>query len=218
VADTTPPVVNITEPGDGSSKTFCSGGTTVSIAFEAVEDASPITALEANVNGESVALATSGIGTESASATGSYNVMSIGTFTLTASATSVGGTGDATADFNVNYNSSWLPPLSLGKTSKGGSTIPIKFTVRDCDGGFIHDESVKVVVYEVLHNSEPISLEGVYGEGSSAVRIDDVAGQYIINFETAPGAHNYRADVFFSGIKDNVPDWILQGSKQFSVR
>jgi hypothetical protein len=104
----------------------------------------------------------------------------------------------------------WLPPLSLGKTSKGGSDVPVKFTARDCSGLFVHDESVAVVVYEVTTGGDVARLSGVFGDGASFIRIDDVAGQYIINFKTAAGVHNYRADIFFNDF--------FQASKQFSVR
>jgi hypothetical protein len=150
------------------------------------------------------------LGTNNVSATGIFMAGGIGAYTLMASATSEGGTGDATADFTVNYVTGWLPPLSLGKTSKGGSDVPIKFTARDCNNEFVHDESVTVVVYEVTAEGDVARLGGVFGDGASFIRIDDVAGQYIINFKTASGAHNYRVDVLFNDF--------LQASKQFSVR
>ena len=59
------------------------------------------------------------------------------------------------------------------------------------------------------------ALSGLFGEGATSVRIDDEAGQYIINFQTAAGAHNYRADVYFNDF-NNAP--YKQGSKTFSVR
>jgi hypothetical protein len=209
--DVTPPIVTITAPADGAAFTFCLGGTEVGVAFDAVDPESAISAVAAHVNGTGVALDAVGLGTNNASATGAVIVSSIGSYTLTASATSAGGSADATADFSVNYATAWLPPLSLGKTSKGGSDVPIKFTARDCANEFVHDESVVVVVYEVTDEGDAIRLSGVYGEGSSSIRIDDAAGQYIINFKTAAGPHNYRVDVYFG-------DGLLQASKQFSVR
>lgn len=212
--DTTPPSVTITSPTSNQAFAFCQAGTAVPIAFDATDAESVITGMAADVNGDGVSLTTSGIGTNSASATGTYNATSIGSYTLTASAQSAGGIGDATSVFTVNYNLSWLPPLSLGKTAKGGSTIPVKFTVRDCDGNFIHDESVKVVVYEVS-NGQVEAFSGLFGEGASSVRIDDLTGQYIINFQTESGIHMYRVDVFFS---DSNGDPFKQGEKSFAVR
>jgi hypothetical protein len=54
--DTTPPVVTITSPAnDGDVYTF---GSPVSIAFNAVEDMSPITDVSATINGNAFTLST----------------------------------------------------------------------------------------------------------------------------------------------------------------
>jgi hypothetical protein len=79
----------------------------------------------------------------------------------------------------------------------------------------VHDESVKVVVFEVTSGGDVQALSGLFGDGASSVRIDDDAGQYIINFQTAAGAHNYRVDVYFNDFNDQL---FKQGSKTFSVR
>lgn len=102
---------------------------------------SVITAMSATINGDAFGT-TSGHGTNSASVTGTLTPSTIGTYTLAASATSAGGTGTAgRCDIVVNYNFNWLPPISLGKISKGGSTMPIKFTISDADGNFVTDTS-----------------------------------------------------------------------------
>jgi hypothetical protein len=214
-ADTTPPSVTISKPTADQSFTFCTGGTPVDIAFNAQDAESVISAVSADVNANAVALSITGLNTNSVDATGTYTANSIGAYTVNAHATSEGGPGDASANFSVNYNLSWLPPLSLGKTNKGGSTVPIKFTARDCNGAFVHDGSVKVVVYEVTAGGDLEALTGFFGQGAAYVRIDDVAGQYIINFQTSSGTHNYRADVFFNDFAGNP---FKQGSKTFSVR
>jgi hypothetical protein len=217
--DTTPPEITINSPAENSSFII---GTNVSIQFEATEDLSPITAVSASVSGGSVTLATVGslpvtfngnTGDSVINATGSVNPSLIGTYTLTANATSAGGVAENLRDFTINYDMSngWLPPISLGKVSKGGSTVPIKFTVKDANGAFVNDNSVKVVVYEGLDNQ----FESVFGDGSTGIRIDPVAGQYITNFKTATGSHYYRADVFFL---DHTGNYLLQGSKAFSTK
>lgn len=208
----------VTSPAGNPSIAF-GGCTAVNIAFTATDAESVITAVSADVNGKMVNLTTiEGLGTNSVNASGTYTPGSddpIGTYTVTAHATSAGGTGDGTATFNVNYIISFLPPLSLGKTNKGGSTVPIKFTARDCNGGFVHDESVKVVVQEITNGVDVEQLSGVFGEGASFVRIDDEVSQYIINFQTSSGAHNYRVDVFFNDFTDTP---FKQEGKTFSVR
>jgi hypothetical protein len=214
--DTTPPSVTINKPTENQSFAFCIGGTPVDVAFNAQDADSLISSVSADVNGNAVTLSTTGLNTNSVDATGIYTAAAIGAYTVNAFATSAGGEGHATVTFSVNYNLMWLPPLSLGKTNqKGGSTVPIKFTARDCNGAFVHDDNVKVVVYEVTGTGDVEALTGYFGEGAASVRIDDVAGQYIINFPTASGIHNYRADVYFNDFLGNP---FKQGSKTFSVR
>ena len=50
----------------------------------------------------------------------------------------------------------------------------------------------------------------ILGDGSDAVRIDDVQGQYITNFKPASGAHTYTVKVFFDGFE--------QASKNFTTK
>jgi hypothetical protein len=211
--DTTPPSVTIAKPNADQAFAFCTGGTPVDIAFNARDAEGGISEVAADVKGNPVSLSTAGLGTGSVDAGDTYTAAAIGAYTVNAQATSEGGTGDASANFSVNYAISWLPPLSIGKTTKGGSTIPIKFTVRDCNGAFVHDESVKVEVFEVPSGVQ--ALNGLFGVGSTNLRIDDFAEQYIINFQTASGMHNYRVDVSFNDADGNP---FRQGSKTFWVR
>jgi hypothetical protein len=231
VLDETAPTVNVTAP-TATAFTYVTGGTPVSVAFDATELESPITSLTAKIGETPVTVSSTGLGTTSASATGSATVATIGSYTLTATAAntralpagnpdnlSANLSGSATVDFTVNYDMSncWLPPLSLGKVSKGGSTVPIKFTAKDVNGLFVADNSVQVKVNEIVFDSllgckDQVVTTGSFGAGSGAVRIEQIdpyTGQYIVNFQTATGAHKYRVDVFFQGSK--------QASKEFSV-
>jgi hypothetical protein len=207
VSDTTPPAVTFASPATcPATYTF---GQSVSININAVEDMSPITAFTATINGDAFGSAT-GIGTQSANINGTFTPSMIGTYTVAASATSVGGTGNASCDLNVNYDLTWLPPISLGKTSKGGSTMPIKFAIRDASGEFVTDDSVHVIVKEGA--TEVFSA--FFGEGASNVRISETDEQYIVNFQTASGVHNYDVLAYFDGVGGEV----LQGTKTFSTR
>jgi hypothetical protein len=205
--DTTPPVVTFASPSTcPAAYTF---GDSVSIEINAVEDLSPITAFDATINGDSFGSAT-GLGALSTQISGMFTPSMIGTYTVAATATSAGGTSDAVScDINVNYNFMWLPPISLGKTSKGGSTMPIKFTISDVNG-FVTDTSVHVVVKEGATQV----FSAFFGEGASSVRISETDMQYIVNFQTASGAHNYTVEVYFDGVGGEV----LQGTTTFSTR
>lgn len=207
--DTTPPTIVLTV---ASPVTFCLGGTPISFSYTASDADTPISSVVARVNGDPVPVTASVIGTNAVSGEGAFTAAAIGTYTITVEATSEGGTGSDTGDVKVKYQVTWLPPLSLGKTAKGGSTVPIKFTVRDCVGAFVYDESVRVAVYEMTAGGDVEALSGVYGTGASSVRVDPTAEQYIVNFQTSSGAHNYAADVWFDHGDET------QGSKSFSVR
>lgn len=221
--DTTEPVVTFSSPAEGAQLAYCAGGTPLSFAFDAVEDGmagSTIASMAANVNGSAVPIVATGLGTVTASATGEASVAGIGTFTINASATNTFDlTGSASRDVSVSYALGWLPPLALGKVHNGGRTVPVKFTVRDCRSNFVHDESVNVVIYETSATGAPERLNGVFGEGASSVRIDDVAGQYIINFPTETGARTYRVDIYFQGWANGQSgQWIKQGTTTFTTR
>lgn len=205
LVDTTPPNVAIVAPADGDSYTFCSAGVTVPIEVSASDAESVVTSVLAEVNGTNVAL--SYAAGNNVTATGSYAAGGVGVYTVNASATSAGGTGSASeVSFTVKYNTTWLPPLALGKTSKGGSTIPIKVTARDCEGAFVHDESVRIAV----HEGSAEKFSAVFGEGDDYVRIDDLDGHYITNFRTEAGTHTYTVKVYFNDV--------LHASTNFSVR
>lgn len=206
--DTTPPDVTIASPAScPAAYTF---GQDVPIQVDAVDAESVITAMSATINGDAFGT-TSGLGTNSASVTGTLTPSTIGTYTLAATATSAGGTGTAgPCDINVSYDFTWLPPISLGKTSKGGSTMPIKFSIRDADGNFVTDESVHVVVK--LGATEVFSA--FFGQGASNVRISETDEQYIVNFQTASGIHIYTVEVYFVGVGGEV----LAGTINFSTK
>ena len=105
---------------------------------------------------------------------------------------------------SVNYVMSWLPPLSLGKVISGA--VAIKFAARDCNGAFVADDRVRVEVSE----GGVTKFVATFGDGSDAVRIDDVTGQYITNFKPESGVHTYTVKVFFGGFE--------QASKNFTTK
>jgi hypothetical protein len=208
--DTTPPTVVITQPVDATLFSFCRAGTPVSVTVEANDAESFVTAVFASVNGSSISLG-SFQPANNVTVGGSFNASAVGTYVIKAKATSAGGTSDPEAGFvtvYVVYDVSWLPPLALGKTSKGGSTIPVKFRASDCTGSFMHDESVEVKIFRGAGATPVFSAS--FGEGSANVRIDDESEQYIVNFQTAAGANDYVAKVYFNGV--------LHSTRPFSVR
>lgn len=107
-------MITIQSPAENSRFVL---GQTVDIAFEAVKDLCDVTAVAATVGADSVTLTTPGLGTNTASSAGTVTPTLLGTCTLLAIATSIGGIGEACCDFTVNYDMSngWLPPLSSAR-------------------------------------------------------------------------------------------------------
>lgn len=204
LSDTTPPAVVITSPTDGQSFTFCSGGTVVPVTVSATDPESYVTSVWASAGNVPFALSVPGA-SNNVVATGNFTAPGIGSYPLQAWAQSTGGTGQsAVVNIAVNYAMSWLPPLSLGKVISGAAAV--KFSARDCNGTFVADNRVSVEVWEGAERK----FVATFGEGSSAVRIDEVQGQYLTNFTPASGVHTYTVKVLFGGFE--------QASKSFTTK
>ena len=204
LSDTTPPAVVITSPADGTAFTFCSAGTVVPVTISATDSESLVTSVWAKASNVPFAVSFPG-SSNNVVANGSFTAMGIGSYPLQAWAQSAGGTGESVVvNVSVNYAMSWLPPLSLGKVISGA--LAIKFSARDCTGVFVADNRVSVEVWEGAVRR----FAAAFGDGSDAVRIDDVQGQYIANFTPAPGVHTYTVKVLFGGFE--------QASKNFTTK
>jgi len=192
VVDNTPPDVTITSPNDGDKFTFCTGGTTIPVTITAVDAESLVTGIGATVGGTPITI-NSFTAAHTVDAEGQFTAGGVGYYDLEAWATSAGGTGHSPhVGISVNYAMSWLPPLSLGRTIAG--EVVIKFAARDCQGKFVADTSVRVEVLE----GGVLRFGAVYGDGTDAVRIQQVDEQYIANFKPAKGSHTYTVNVYFN--------------------
>ena len=204
LSDTTPPAVVITSPKDGDKFTFCSAGTVVPVTISAIDAESLVTSVSATANNVPFAVSFPGA-SNNVVANGNFTGLGIGSYALQAFAHSAGGDGQSeVVNVSVNYAMSWLPPLSLGKVISGA--LSIKFSARDCNGAFVADNRVSVEVWEGTVRQ----FVATFGDGSDAVRIDEVQGQYITNFKAASGAHNYTVKVLFGGFE--------QASKDFTTK
>jgi hypothetical protein len=204
LVDSTPPTVVITSPTDGQMFTFCSGGTVVPVIVSATDAESLVTSVWATANNVPFAVSFPAA-SNNVVATGSFTATGIGSYALQAWAQSAGGTGtSAVVNASVNYAMSWLPPLSNGKVVSG--ELVAKFAARDCNGAFVVDERVSVEVFE----GGVSKFVAVFGNGSDAVRIDEVQEQYIANFKPESGVHAYTIKVYFGGFE--------QASKDFTTK
>ena len=202
--DTTPPAVVITLPEDGKAFTFCSAGTVVPVSISATDSESLVTSVWARANNIPFAVSFPGA-SNNVVANGNFTAMGIGSYALQAWAQSTGGVGEsAVVNISVNYAMSWLPPLSIKNEFKGA--VAIKFAARDCTGAFVADNRVSVEVWEGTTKK----FGATFGEGSDAVRIDEVQGQYLANFQPASGAHTYTVKVLFGGFEQATKTFTTQ--------
>lgn len=202
------PTVAIQSPAIGAVFTRTEGdpATQVNFTFSGATTYGSISSVAVTIDGAPVASTVNGIGTAAISGTGSVSYSAGGSHTLTVVVTSEGGTASASTTFTVQQNAAqicrdltWLPPISLNKTIQGGSVMPIKFTLT-CQGKFVRDTSVVIVIYEIFADSS-ISTPTIYPYGTGSPNPPDYAitgKQYHLNFDTAKGTHQYRIEVYSS--------------------
>jgi hypothetical protein len=115
---------------------------------------------------------------------------SVGTHTFTVTATDYAkNEANKTVTYYVNYVfNGFLPPVSLGKPFKLGSTIPIKFQLTDAQGAFITNAS-PLISLKLLSSGSPTG-EVIEGNSSGAANTDSIfrydpnSNQYIFNLAT----------------------------------
>ena len=197
--DNTPPIINISNPVENK---MYSNQLPVTFSFAVEDPESGIADQSALLNGIPI------------NSNDAILLSQLGENTLTITATNqVNLTSELTIKFNV-CDFQWLPPIKYEKESEvetatfvvqSKRTIPIKFTVEDNNGGFIVDQSVKVVV-------EGTTAQFIYGDTDTDVRInefeDDGEPNYIVNLHTnfkkwdygMESGNEYFINVYFDNI------------------
>lgn len=119
------------------------------------------------------------------------NTSSTGPKTFTVSATDkAGNTSSTTVTYYVDYNTGtgFLAPVSHGRLFKLGSTIPVKFQLKDANGNYIRSLSAVTAIQFDGTNAT--------ATGGTALRYDSTAEQYVFNLSTAgksEGTHTISA-------------------------
>ena len=240
-----PPTVSIAQPLNGAVFTRVAGSaaTNIPYAFTAAAAGTTISSIKGTLNGNPVALTPSGLGSATAGSTGNFSLTAPGTYTFVASAVSGSLSGSKSITFTVNETPAptpdctvnWLPPISLGKVQKGGSVLPVKFTLdcncRRCGNGSgrdddndcanEHDTSVVVFIYEILPNGSTTAPEvftySRQGKNSSRDDTYEIDGNhYQLNYDTDRGTHRYHIDVYRGNPNSGAPQ--LLGTKEFTTR
>lgn len=251
------PAVSIVAPLDGSTHVYFQGGPPLSIPLQfsvTAPGVSPITSVDADLNGQAVSVSATGLGTGNVTATGTISVASGGLFTLRARATNGVGTSSNTVEFTVIVEAlppppppppqpecriNWLPPISLGKVQKSGSTVAIKFELdcgcehgvdRDGDGDPDHypgqrtkskhgaDPAVMIAISEILGDGSiaPPALFSHSPDGKKSGYSIQGGDMYHLNFKTAPGPRRYLIEVFH--FPTGAPGPQVIGTKEFTTK
>ncbi len=90
--------------------------------------------------------------------------------------------------------------LPASENNKAGRTMPVKFSLRiavevDPAQPFVYNEGLEIRIYD---ESDPDTIlqSSVFGEGSTAYRVDTAIEQYITNFKTASDPAIYVVEVW----------------------
>lgn len=107
----------------------------------------------------------------------------------------------------------WLPPITNIKEGdvysfNDGSTLPIKFNLKNSSGEFVYNPKVSVVV-----SGNRGSVTFIPGIGSDEIRYDATTGEYIVNLQTK----NYSFIVPGQEYKVNVSSSDIIGSNLSSI-
>lgn len=188
--DTTTPAITLLSPVNGTEYTYLPAtgqpvNVPVNFAATVGTGGQPISGMQAFINGLSVPVTPSGLGTLSATATGTVPLTIPGPYTIRATATNQNGTSEAGADITVVLVA---PPPTIAATSPavnsvysytvGGSgvTVPVSFTATSLYGN--------ITSAAATLNGTPITLN-LSGVNSSLV----ATGSASLNLTTA-GSYN----------------------------
>jgi hypothetical protein len=202
-----PPTLSIISPAEGASFAICQvnattlqGATPVAVSLEAssgITDFSAVISRADGSNPSAVTLVkTLAVDPATASGTGSANG-TIGSYKVTATATNACATVTQMRSFAVNYVFDWLPPTP--STPSASATVPTKFSIRDCAGAFVADETVQVTISNGIGFSATHSFGANPNTGVTISTVDEV---YHTNFELPAGQGvEYTITVKFQGIQ-----------------
>jgi uncharacterized repeat protein (TIGR01451 family) len=172
--DKTPPAITITAPTNGGTYTL---NQPVASNYGCTDALSGV----ASCTGPVASGANSNTGT-------------IGSITFTVTATDkAGNTASSSSTYSINFAflgllAPWTPPPT---TFKAGSTVPLKFQFCDASGNCAvgANANPQLQIFndnncdKTADSSTPIDL-GTISSGSSTLRFDTTANQWIFNFQT----------------------------------
>lgn len=188
--DTTTPAIVLLTPANGAEYTYLPAtgqpvNVPVNFAATVGTGGQPVSGMQAFINGLPVTVTSTGLGTLSASATGSVALTTPGAYTVRATATNQNGTSETSADITVVLSA---PPPTIVAASPAGSavytfttggpgvTVPVSFTATSAYGN--------ITAAGATLNGTPITLN-LSGVNSALV----ATGSTSLNLATA-GSYN----------------------------
>ena len=167
--DRTAPQISITTPGDGAT---CALGAAISAGWSANDSLSGLASASGTVPSGS-ALDTATVGTH--------------TFSVTAADTAE-NRSTASRTYYVRYAySGILEPINADGTSifKLGSTVPVKFQLRDANGAFVTTAVARIYVAQLSNGIAGTEIEAVSTAAATSGNLFRYTGdQYIFNLGT----------------------------------
>lgn len=225
-----PPTVSICLPTPNAVYTRKQGSGPVLVPFTFSAQAgngTKITSISATLNGKPISIFPFGVNSSHAYGLTSLCLSTPGTYTLVATAKSGSLVGSDTTTFVIKETVpppppckiSWLPPVSLGKVQKGGSVLPIKFTLSSGGCKNYRDTSVVIAISEIYANGSSSTPKlHTYDRRSPNAPTYTISScdMYHLNFPTAKGCRRYRIEVYRTVSGSSKPQLI--GTKEFTTK
>ncbi|MGE5832433.1 MAG: OmpL47-type beta-barrel domain-containing protein, partial [Methanomicrobiales archaeon] len=167
--DKTPPVIAITTPADGAEYIL---NQVIAASYDATDTVSGIASVTGTIPiGSSIP--TDGIGPH--------------TFSVTA-IDNAGNEDEKSMSYQIVYDyGGLLPPIKDGKINKQGSTIPVKFQLKDASGNLVSTASAQLFLAPMTNGVPgaeiPATSPGKANDGNSFRHEEN---QYIFNLNTMP--------------------------------
>jgi len=203
----TPPTLTILAPTEGAALAICQvdattlqGATPVPVSLDGSGGITNFTAVISKAddsNPANVALVQN-LATDPATASGTGVASgTIGSYKVTATATNACSTVTQVRMFAVNYVFDWLAPTP--SSPNASQTLATKFSIRDCAGTFVADQTVEVT----LADNNGFSVTRTFGtDVGAAVKISTDDENYHTNFDLPGGEGvSYSIVVKFQGIQ-----------------
>jgi hypothetical protein len=211
VTQVPPPTVTITQPVDGATIQWPAGTTTLNIpvSFSATAGSGNVTAVGVTLNGVTQSAGVSGLGTPTASFSGTLPVSAPGNYTLNVTATDAYGTTTGSAHFAVVQQSP--PSVTISAPANGAvytrpagsppTVVPFAFSAKATSGTV---SSVNVTLNGSAVAASVSGLNSATATGSGTLQIS-AGGTYTLAVTAISGGTPGSNSVVFTVNETTAP-------------